>query len=857
MHIRYALSSVLILALSLALVYPAEAQDLPLDEEIPLPGVESYDDDIPKPEDVIGHQIGERHTESLQTVNYFEAVTEASDIAFMEEYARSYQNRPLIYSVVTSEENHERLDEIREANVQLTENPDAVSDEELEDMPAVVYMGYSVHGDEASGTEAGILLLYHLTAGQGEAVDEMLEDLVVIIDPNMNPDGRDRFVNWVNMNRGTEHTTDVQDREHTQPWPGGRTNHFWFDLNRDYFPLAHPESQGKIETYQHWRPQVFTDFHEMGRDATYFFQPGVPERTHPLTPEINQELTMDIAEYHADRLDEVSEMYWTRETFDDFYYGKGSTYPDVQGTVGILFEQNSSRSLETETEHGPLHYRRAVRNQFATTLSTLEASVDLREDLLRYQRDFYAAAPERFEEYDTKAYVIDKATNRTQAQALADNLQQHRVRVHELDQTFEQDGHTFSAGDAYIVPMNQPQNQYIEGMMETRTTFPDSIFYDVSTWTLPKAYGTEYAELEQDPGPFVGSEVEEFGFDGGEFIGERRSNVGYVMEWSRYFAPRALYELQDSDMLTKVLHEPMTIPLDGQEHDVDRGAILIPADQPDADIEEVHDLVQELPAEHHVRVFGLDRGLMPERPDFGTPSADVLEKPRVAALTGSGTSMYNVGEVWHLLNERYDIPVSLVDVDQVSGADMDEYNTLVLAGGFYGDLDADQIQEWVRDGGTLVGIESGAEWINEHGMTDLEEHSLDLDSLFIDRDYADLTDSFGAQNIGGSIFEVNLDTTHPVAYGYSSPAPVLRGTNTFYSQSDTPGANVASYTEDPLLSGYLSEERGELVPERASIVAESEGSGEVILMFDNPNFRAFWWGTNGLFANALFFGQTL
>ena len=235
-------------------VFVSKAQQLPFSEEIPVQGVEYYDTSIPKPEDIIGHKIGTRHTESLQAVNYFKAVTEASDIAVMHEYARSHQNRALVYAILTSRDNHERLDQIREQNVRLTTDAASVTDQELEDMPVIVYMGYNVHGREASCTEAAILLLYHLTAGRGEGIEEMLEEMVVIIDPNMNPDGRDLFVNWVNMNRGGVHTTDRQDLEHNVPWPGGRGNHYWFDLNRDYFPLAHPESRGKVETYQKWRP---------------------------------------------------------------------------------------------------------------------------------------------------------------------------------------------------------------------------------------------------------------------------------------------------------------------------------------------------------------------------------------------------------------------------------------------------------------------------------------------------------------------------------------------------------------------------------------------------------------------------
>ncbi len=836
-------------------VLQAEAQELPLATDFPLEGVESYDEAISKPEDVIGHVIGTRHTESLQVVNYFNQIAEESDRVIIDEYARSYQNRALVYATVTSEANHARLDEIHEANERLTTDPGSVTDADLEGMPAVVYMGYSVHGDEASGTEAAVLLLYHLAAGNGPAVDEMLDNLVILIDPNMNPDGRDRFAYWVNQNRGGVHTTDVQDREHSQPWPRGRTNHYWFALNRDWMPLAHPESRGEIGVYQYWRPQVLTDFHEMGRNSTYFFQPGVPERTHPRTPDINQELTMELARFHARQLDSMGELYWTRERFDDYYYGKGSTYPDVQGTVGILFEQSSSRSLETETNYGDIHYSETVRNQFATTISTLEGSVDLRERLLRYQRDFFAEVPERYDAFDTKAYVVGYGNDPQRAQGLANILQQHRVEIHELAETVEQGGQRFEPGDGFIIPMNQTQHQFIRGVMERAETFPDSLFYDVSTWTLPLAFGLPHAELQQNPDRFVGPQRTNFDFDGGEFVG-RRSNVGYIMEWGRYFAPRALYSLQKAGVQTMVMTEEMSVPIGGTTHEIDRGAILIPAHQPDVEPDEVFRHVQQIVEEDHVRVLGVESGLMPERPDFGSPSANVLEKPRVALVTGAGASQLNVGEAWHQMNERWDMPASLIDGNRLGSVDLSRYNTIVMAGGSYGSVSSDAVESWVRDGGTLVAIHTGAEWAMRNNFVELEQKSLQLDSLLLGRPYADLSASRGAQNIGGSIFEADVDNTHPLAYGYSDQVPLFRNVNRFYEPSGRPGATVAAYTDDPLMSGYLSTEQRELAPGSTSIEAHRMGSGRVVLMLDNPNFRAFWWGTNGFFANTLFFGRS-
>ena len=841
---------------------PAAAQDLPLSIDTPVPGTEQYSDDIPRPEEVIGHTIGTRHTRPAQVVDYFEAVAAASDRVALRSHGRTYEGRELIHAVVTSPENHGRLEEIRTTNVATTQNPGAVSDQDLQDRPAVVLMGYSIHGDEASGTEAGMLLLYHLAAGSGPDVQAALDNVVTLIDPMFNPDGRDRFVDWANGNRGEVPTADEQDREHNQPWPGGRTNHYWFDLNRDWLPVQHPSSQGRIEYFHEWKPQFLTDFHEMGSEATYFFQPGVPSRTNPNTPARNQELSGEVAEYHADYLERIGSLFYTRETYDDFYYGKGSTYPDVNGTVGILFEQASSRSLLATTDKGEVSYAFTVRNQFLTSLSTMKGVVENRMALLRYQRDFFADRDEALADVETEAYVVDRADHRTQSQALAQLLQRHEVQLYELDQSIEANGQTFEAGEGYVVPLDQPQGRFVKAAMERTSTYPDSIFYDVSTWTLPLAFGVDYAPLTRDADELEGDALSTVAYDGGAVEGGQ-SSYAYVFRWDRYYAPRAVRRLQAHDIRPRVMTEPFTARVGGNDADFNRGSIVVQVQQRGVAPDSVHAVVRRIADQDHLRVFAVDQGLTPSGPDLGSAGSEILERPRVALITGAGdpdgygASSYNAGEVWHLLNERMHVPVSLIDIEDVGEIDLDDYNTMVLAGGGYSGLPADAVQAWVEDGGTLIGIQSGSEWAVEEEMVSLEERSLDVDSLLQDRPYAELPNAYGAQGIGGSIFEAELDPTHPIAYGYDETVPVFRSGTTFYDPSTEPGASVATYPDDPRLSGYVSEEQLEQARGAASIEAHEVGAGQVVLFMDNPNFRAFWYGTNGLFLNAVFFGQLL
>ena len=833
------------------------AQDLPFAMDVRVPGVDAYDAAVPRPEAVIGHVVGTRHTRSHHVAAYYRAVADASGRVVVNRHGATYEGRHLYHAVVTSTANHKRLEEIRRANHRLSDAPGGVTDAMIESMPVVVHMGYGVHGNEASGPEAAMLVLYHLAAGSGPAVDGLLDRAVIILDPNYNPDGRDRFVNWVNANRGRVATRDGQDREHVEPWPGGRTNHYWFDLNRDWLVAQHPESQGRVALFHHWRAQVLTDVHEMGSNATYFFQPGIPSRNNPNTPERTFELTAALAEHHAEWLDRQGALYYSEETFDDYFYGKGSTFPDVNGAIGILFEQASARALERMTNDGVLTFPFTVRNQFATSMSTLAGSLALRTELLSNQRDFYASAAEAARQNPVKAYVLDMADSRTRTQALVEMLLRHRIRVYELARTVEAGGRSFRADEAAVIPMDQPQTRLIKAAMERVTTFEDSLFYDVSAWTLPLAMGVKSGELRRYSGDLAGAEITTADFDGGRLIGGHGS-YAYLMEWDRYYAPRALYRILDAGLRPRVARKPFSLATGGTERTFDRGTIIIPVAQRDAAStvtpEQVRALIDRVVAEDHVIVHGADTGLTPSGGDLGGPTSPVLVKPEVALLSGPGTRAYEVGETWHLLNERFGIPVSLVDADGFAGLDLNRYTTLVMAMGSY-DLDTEDVNRlkvWVREGGTLIAWKNAARWLISKELIDESMRTTPPDTT--DLPYELVSTTRGAQRIGGAIFAAELDTTHPLAFGYGGLTPLFRNHEIFLEPSATPGATVARYTSSPLLSGYISPKRHAELADTAALIARRQGDGAVVLFADNPNFRAFWYGTNGLFLNAVFFG---
>lgn len=847
---------------ALLLVATAPAQ-VTLDYYLP-DGV-TYNADIPTPKEILGQEVGEWHVRHDQLVEYMHAIAEASDRAVIVETGRSYENRQLLSLLFTSPANHARLEEIRLNHLKLG-NPEVSADMDVSSMPVVVQLSYSVHGNEPSGSNSSLLTAYHLAAAQGAEIDELLANAVVLVDPSINPDGLARFAHWANMHKSKKTlVTDPESREYNEVWPGGRTNHYWFDLNRDWMLVQHPESKGRVARFQEWKPNILTDHHEMGTNSTFFFQPGIPSRTHPLTPERNQALTANIAEYHAEELDKIQSLYYSKESFDDYYYGKGSTYPDVQGSIGILFEQASSRGHAQESIHGILTFPFTIKNQFTATQSTLKAALGLRTELLEHYRLFYQEAVQQAERSSIKAYVFGESADQSRTYHLAEMLHQHKIAVYELGESVSANGESFEAGKAYVVPTNQPQYKLITALFERRNTFTDSLFYDVSAWTMPYAFNLPFAELNNRAfensllgEPFLGLMKSD-----GEVVGNK-SNYAYVFEWDEYYAPRALYRLLDAGVKAKVSGLPFSGVTQRGEKNFDYGSILIPLGIQD-DQDEVHQLIRKIASEDNLKVYALNTGLSSSGIDLGSNNFSNLTKPSVAVIGGEGTNAYEIGEMWHLMDQRYHMPLSIIDKNDVSGADLSRYTVLIMTGYNYSDLSGrtvDAIKEWVREGGVLLAMKQGIYWASQQELADVEfvnrEEEEDKDEETETRPYVKQGADQGAQVIGGTIFNAKLDLTHPLGYGYNDEnITVFRNSTIFLEKGENPYSTPLYYTDSPLASGYVSDENAETMAGTASVIISRYGSGKVIAMTDNPNFRAFWYGTNKLFANSIFFGPTI
>ncbi|MBT8265262.1 MAG: zinc carboxypeptidase [Bacteroidia bacterium] len=810
-----------------------------------LPQNTSYNQNIPTPESIIGHQVGEWHVTHDKLAQYMYALAESSDRITIENRGKTFEGRPLLLLTISSPQNLSNIESIREAHLSATENNSA----NTSNRPIVVYQGFSIHGNEPSGANAGLLAAYYLAAAQSDEVKSLLDNVVVLFDPSFNPDGLQRFAYWANTNKSINLSSDPNDREYSEVWPGGRTNHYWFDMNRDWLPVQLPESRARIKSFHKWLPNILTDHHEMGTNATFFFQPGIPSRTHPLTPKLNQELTKGIAMYHAKALDKIGSLYYTEESFDDFYYGKGSTFPDINGGIGILFEQASSRGHIQESDNGILTFPFTIRNQFTAALSTLEAAKNMREEILNYQHNFFKNARNEAAKQGNKAIVFGNPKDAARTYHLAEILNRHQIKFHELSKDVTSDGKTFKKGNSFVVPKNQKNTRLINAMFEKRTKFQDSLFYDVSAWTFPLAFDLDYSENVTTA--IAGPEVKDLQFRNGSVSG--KSDYAYLMEWHEYYSPRLLNQLLSKNLRAKVAMKRFS--MNGKAYDY--GTILVPVQNQKLNSDALYQLLQKLSDENHVQLDAVSTGLT-QGIDLGSSNFRALSKPKIALLVGDGITSYDAGEIWHLFDTRFDITITKLDTKTINRADLSRYNTIIMPNSWSG-LDENKtkkIKAWIQGGGTLIAYRSALNWLKKSELAKIDFKK--TENIAKDISFEERGDFRGAQVIGGAIFEAKIDRSHPINFGFTNEKIALfRNTTLFMNPDKNSYNNPIQYTKNPILSGYISKPNLDSLSMTVPLQIKGLGRGSVVAFTDNTNFRAFWYGTNRLLLNAIFFREEL
>ena len=829
---------------------------------------------VPSPFDVLSTSIGERHLHHHEIIHYLDTLAEASPrIVPLGPHATSYGGRDLVSYAISSPKNIERLSAIKASRAAIV---DADARVDLQDQPVVVHMMYSIHGNEPSGANAAPLVAYYLASSNDPKLLEQLDTMVIIFNPMLNPDGLDRFANWSNNHRGANPSADPNDREHREHTPNGRTNYYGFDLNRDWLPHQHPESRGRLALFHEWKPNVQLDFHEQGSNSSYFFMPGKPERTNPLTPPINQQLTAKIGEYHAKALDEAGVLYFSGENYDDFFMGKGSTYPDLFGSVGILFEQPSSRGAQQDTINGLLTFEESIANQFRTSLSSIAASADLKDQLLAYQRDFYRDnAASSVSGY----YLAASPGDPTRLREFVRILQGHDIVVESLSSDAIVDGVTYRANETIAIPAKQANSHYLRTLWERQLEFEENVFYDVSTWTLPLAFDLVHT---LNPAKKVKTTALKSDFsEAGQSLPS--SNIGYLIDWRDAGVPELLYDLLDAEANVRVAQKTFTAQvIDQGLVSFSYGTLFVSAELAQALPTAALELLEEA-ATAGLPVYAAGSSYTPDGIDLGSRGFTVIHKPKVVLVTGEGTSPHDTGEVWHLLDRVVNMPFTMIDVHRLSRVNLNAYTHVILTDPIKsaGDNVIKQLDAFTKAGGTVWAQNASTiEWLGDHGLvtvrwretaaeqekrtlaeaskkanansTELEQH------LPQRRAFVTAEDEAAFRLVRGVILEGNLDTTHPLGYGYSDEQlPIFRRNNRFMARSGNAYSTPLLYSAAPLMSGYMSIENQTLAAESAGLIVDANGAGAFVLSLDNPSFRAFWWGSRRVLLNAIFFGDLL
>ena len=835
----------LLLALLISLPAPADSPGLPAGF--------APDPALPTPAEVWGFEPGQWHPRHDQITTYLERLAAASDRVSIETIGQTHGLRPLQLLTFASPERLVEIGELRAGRVRASEAGDG---------PVVVWLGYAVHGNEASAASAAALTAWYLAASNDDEVRAWLDELVIVMEPVLNPDGLDRFAHWVNMHRGRNPSADPADREHHEAWPNGRTNYYWFDLNRDWLPLVHPESRARNAALQQWRPHVLTDVHEMGPNTTYFFQPGVPERNNPLTPPRNYELTRKIAEFHARALDEAAEPYFTRELFDDYYLGKGSTYPDLTGGIGILFEQASVRGHVQDSIYGRREFADAVANQVRTSLSTLRASHALGAELLDYQREFFASARDLARQDRRAGWILGDDGDPKRAARLLDLLLAHGITVHELAEELSVEQRRYRPGAAWFVPINQAQYRFLQSIFDPVTELPMETFYDVSTWPLAMSHGLPLDVLRRVPA--LGDALVEV--PDRAFRAPDEDALAWLVPWNQHAAPAVLAGLMLDDFRVQAVTEPLQIQTDGGPRELLRGSLVIHRGLQPEQAGPVARRLSELAEKHGVEVLAASSGLAMAGPDLGAPSAPVLKPVKPALLVGSGLRATHAGYIWHWFDTTLDMPLTRLDHAQLDRVDLSEYTHLILPDGNHAELGerlAERLAAYVRGGGILLAARNASVWVEnlELDWSFVEEEaklapSVDDEGRPLRRAYADFQTDFARELIGGSALKVLLDPSHPLAFGFAREELIVfrRGRHRLRAV-DNPYVHAGVYADPPLASGFLSSNGSERLAGTPALSATRHGQGLVVRMADDYLFRRYWAGNELLFANALFFSQ--
>jgi len=882
---RFAILSVTLLLLSA----PVAAQQVPAVEWFP---GGTYDPAIPTPAEFLGYRIGTDYTWHHDLQAYVETVAGLSDRVTISSYGRTNEGRDLLLLTITSPANHARLDEIR-ANMGTLADPRGVPRARLESIiagsPAVAWLSYNVHGSESAGTEAALLTVYQLAAGTDEATRLILDELVVLLDPLLNPDGRDRFVHDFRVRRSLTPNADPNTWERSGSLPGGRTNHYYFDLNRDWAWQTQIETRQRLEEYLKWNPVVHVDFHEMGGDSYFFFPAATP--VHDAMPDVVMKWQEIYGEGNAAAFDAYGWPYYTRIGFDMYYPAYGDSWPSMMGAIGMTYEQGGGGgvAIVRRQDDGTVHsLSQRTHGHFTTSMATLTTTATKRSERLADFLAFFQHALSLGEK-ETRAYALVPGTDPWNADRLAHLLIRNGIEVALAGESFRArtgsgyglypagGNREFGAG-TYLIAAGQPKGVAVQMLLEPNPTLEDTSFYDLSGWALPLLYNVEAYTLTEMPGveaPLIDAPpARSGGMEGSE------AGWGWAIPYEGTSALLAILDLLNRDLRVFAANESFT----SGGRTWGPGTFLVPHFRNPDDLDRI---VAGVVNDRAVTAWPIATGLVEEGDDLGAGSYRLLEKPRIAVAAGGG----GFGEIWHFLEQHYPwFAFTNIDADRLGRVDLDDYNVLVLPGGSYagslGESGLDALRSWVQGGGTLIAWDSAARFASREGsgLTSVSTAGGGAGTsrgdrmggtggegapaaggrpggsgggaeLAVDarRTLAERQAESRLRRTPGGVYGIVLDTDHWLAFGMPETMGIVRRGRTSFAITER-GVNVAVFSPEPLLCGYAPPDYTAELATRSWLIVENVGRGNAVLFADDPLFRMMAEGGHQFVLNALILG---
>jgi len=812
----------------------------------------SFAQGLQSPEQYLGYKIGSRYTRHYKIVEYFRAVAQAKpEMVKLEKYGETNEGRELMLAFIASPENMQKLDAIRNNNLRLAGMGNDKTSASTESAPAIVWLSYNVHGNETSSSEAALLTLYALVDPNNAQTKEWLKNTIVVIDPCMNPDGRDRYVNWFNSMVGKNYNTDAAAREHAEPWPGGRTNHYNFDLNRDWAWQTQIETQQRIKKYNQWMPQVHVDFHEQGINEPYYFAPAA-DPFHEVITQWQKDFQVMIGKNNANYFDKNGWLFFTKERFDLLYPSYGDTYPIYNGAIGMTFEQGGGPrgGLGVINEDGDtLTMLDRATHHYTTGLSTIETASRNRKKLIEeFKKYFEDGRDGKVGEY--KTYVLT-SRDQNKIKAVTKLLAQNGIEYGTIsNKSFRGFNYTTGKEDNYTdegfhiaVSAYQPKAVLAKVLLEPKTIVTDSNTYDITAWSVPYSYGVSgYATKEK---------LEISSLKNTTAVTEVNSAYGVLIPYQSLNAAKILTHLLKNGIKVRFAEKPFTY----NGKNFDRGTLIIlKTSNPSG----WNRIANEACITFNVQATPVETGFMDKGADFGSPDIKVISSElKVAMLTGEQVSSGSAGEVWHFFERELDYPITLINATDLGRASLKNYQVLILPDGNYRTLNdktvSDKLKDFVRTGGKLIAVDNAVSMMaaGDWGIKQKDDKSEDKSEYANVKKYADREAQSLSSTLPGAIYKLELDNTHPLGFGYPDYYFTLKQDAGVYEFLKN-GWNVGVLKKDAYVAGFAGNKIKAKVKDGVVFGVQNMGGGSVVYFAEDPLFRDFWENGKLIFCNAVF-----